>query len=478
MNPDHIVQVSAHAAGEGGRIGTAYPVAADRLLTAKHVLHPENATGAIDVCWVNLPGDAGAPRSAQIEWQGGDGVDAAILRCAFPPGLELTSYVISRAQPPSGLPWESAGFVRAGASTERRRRPTPLTGEIQPLAHDPRRSGTFELGVDYAAASAEDWQGASGSPVFVGQRILGVVASTERAFQARRLTATATCRLFEDPSFRAAIGYAEAWPRLEQLHGEVVAVLSQSPDAMACLALELSIDPRAVNGGDAALARVVVDGLLEQPLDGVLRRLNMAQRRLFEARALTAARRIWDVARPLMPALREVARVEVSQWPTSGHSLLTLPTATETLAEIILAAADGRPARFRLLGDMPEPELKIPVPPWGGEAAGLSWYEKQWHDQLIDKFVTNPRTKKVAPQDEKIRIAAKRLKLHAEVNKERYYYIVEAKELGEVVGWEALVARLQRHYPDVVFVALRDCAFEDETEVEFHVTELLKRASG
>lgn len=474
MNPDHLVQVFVHKAGGGGRIGTAYPVAPGRLLTAKHVLHPEKATGAIDVCWVNLDGAARTPRPAEIEWEGGQGADAAVLRCEFPPGFAAAPDLISRAQPPPGLEWSSAGFVKAGAS----KGPTPLAGEIQPLATDPRRDGTFELGVDYAATSAEDWLGASGSPVFVGQRILGVVAFTHPTFAARRLTATATCHLLEDPRFRAAIGYAEPPARLERLHGEVVAVLSQSPEATACLALELGIDPRKVTGDAAALARVVVDRLLEQPLDGVLRKLNAAQRKLFDGRSTAAARLIWSAACPLMPALREVARVEVRQWPTSGHSLLVLPAATETLAEIILAGADGRAARFRLLGDVQEPELKLPVPPWGGETAGSAWYEKQWHDQLIERFVTNPRTKRMAPQEEKIRIAAKNLKLHAENNKERYYYIIESKDMGQAAGWEAVVARLQQHYQDVVFVALRDCAFEDETEVEFHVAALLKRASG
>lgn len=475
MNPDHLVQVFAHAAGGGGRIGTAYPVAADRLLTAKHVLAFEGATGQIEVRWYNLAGRDQEWRPAQIEWEGGEGVDAAVLRCEFPLGFVAAPYLISCAEPWPEYKWRSAGFVRPGASKERPRQPTPLTGEILPLAANPSRSGTFELGVDYEAASAEDWQGASGCPVFVGQRILGLVASTQRSFQARRLTATATCQLLEDPKFCAAIGYTEKWKGLQDYKRKLIAVLSGSKKAAERLASEMKLDLREAWRGDDVFTRVVVDGLLLEQLDVLLPRLSAAHRDLFRDGVATHAEAIWRTACLVMPAVCDAGDVDVSAWLGSGHGLLRLPAATETLAEIILAAADRRDARFGPGAGRPEPLLRIPAPPAGGETAGLSQFEREWHEYAIKRFV-DPQEKTKARQHETlVKLASDELTDLATYRNERYYYVVEVSDPASAAEWTDVVMRLQRAYPAVAFVTLvgTDPELLRERKLRFHITDML-----
>ncbi len=473
MKPDHLVHVFAHKAGGGGRVGTAYPVAPGRLLTAKHVLHPENATGAIEVCWVNLSGAARTPRPATIAWEGTGDADAAILACDFPAAFTVAPYLISCAEPPELYAWVSAGFAAAGARDGDE--PVPLSGKVLPLASNPRLTGTFELGVDYAAASAEDWQGASGSPVFVGQRILGVVASTQKPFQARRLTATATCHLLEDAAFRTAVGYTEKWKGLQDYRSKLIGVLSGSRKAAERLATEMKVDLREAWRGDDAFTRVVVDRLLLERLDDLLPRLSAVHRSLFREDVTTHAEVLWQTACLVMPAVCDAGDVEVSAWRGSGHGLLRLPAATETLAEIILAAADSRDARFGPGAGGPEPLLRIPAPPAGGETAGLSQFEREWHEHTIKSFV-DPKEKTKARQHETlVKLASDELTDRVNFRNERYYYVVEISDPASEAEWTDVVARLQRAYPAIAFVTLvgTDPELLRERKLRFHITDML-----
>jgi hypothetical protein len=474
MDPKQLVQVFTHTGGGRGKIATGYPVAPGRVLTARHALHGDGATGEIEVRWYNLEGDARRWRPASVCWEGADGVDAALLACEFPAGAAAAPYLISCSMPSHLYDWISTGFAAVG-SRDDVTPPVPLRGRILPLA-DGLASGTFELGVDYAASAATDWQGASGGPVFVGHRILGVVASSQRLFQGRRATATATCRLLEAPEFRAALNYEEKWAALRTYQGDIFNALLPFPLATRCLADELKMDSREALRGPDAFCHAVVDKLLLERLDELLPRLSVAHGKLFE-RAPDDADAVWRTACLVMPAVCDIADPHVGHWLESGHGLLRLPAATETLAEIIMAAAEARDVRFGSDEDRAEPLLRIPVPAFGGEAAGLAQFEREWHEYAIKKFVPDKEARSRATFDTLIGLAAEELQDRAEYRKERYYYVVTVARADQAAAWNAVVARLRACYRSVVFVTLvgSDPDLFRERRLRFHIVEMLRK---
>lgn len=496
MDARHLVQVFAHTGGDRGANATGYPVAPGRVLTARHAVRPDGATGAIEVRWYNLTGEARKWRAARVVWEGTADNDAAVLECEFPEEFRATPYLISSTEPSNLFDWESAGFAAAGAKGEEVP-PTSLNGKVLTAGSEPCRSGSFALGVEFPTGSAEGWLGASGSPVFVGQRILGVVATAQRPFNGERLTATATCRLLHDESFRKAIGYVEKWKHLEDYRAKLVSALwdkrraasKRGDDQQAvqdalkagkCLASEMKLDSRERWRDDEAFARAVVGRLLHERLEDLLPRLTATRRALVEAGEVNSAEVAKKIAFLVMPAVCDVGEVDPSDWLGSGPALVRLPAATETLAEIILAAADRRAARFDRGGTRPEPRLRLQPPPSGGETTSLARFEEQWRAYVIQKFV-DPRDRAKAAQHETLtKLANVILDNHFKLRKERYYCIVEMANPGEAVYWEAIVARLRRDYPAVVFVTLlgTDDDLLRECFLRVHIDELLAPDDG
>lgn len=187
-----------------GSIGTGYPVAHDRILTARHVVFPENrdSTRPIEVRWYHLNE---APREwqtvSQIVWDS-QKEDVAVLECLFPPAIGQFAELDS-GKPETFQKWESEGFAKAGKRDDNSNPPVGLKGE----AYSMGGHGVFELGVDDPAKSPELWQGASGSPVFVLGKIQGIIVTTPTNFPANRFAAAPMWRLLLDPAFKSAINY-------------------------------------------------------------------------------------------------------------------------------------------------------------------------------------------------------------------------------------------------------------------------------
>lgn len=474
MDPEHIVEVSVRTKAGRFEIGTGYPVAPGRILTAKHVLGPEAASREIVVRWYNLKDAARERRPARLVWAGTGDLDAAILECEFPAAIKAAPYLISSSVPQASSQWSSAGFAAAGVE-DGASDPVPLSGRVLPHATDPAATGEFHLGVDYAPEEATDWQGASGGPVFVEHRIVGVLVSSQRPFEGRRLAATATCRLLQEAEFRAAVGYKEKWKRLQDYRDGLVERIGRSVPAARALAEAVGVDASQV--WSPAATREVVERLLDQRLEELLPKLNQAHGRLFR-RSRTDADVIRDLTWWVIPAVCDVADAQVSQWQAGRHGLLRLPAATVTLAEIILASVDGRDVRFQAGGEPPEPLLRIPVPPPGGETDDLTQFEWAWHDYVIKKFV-DPRALKNEPQDALVKLAAAQLSDLAEIRKETYYYVLDTSDPEEDDVWAPVIERLSQQYPSVVFVKLFGSGsdFETERRLAFHLTDMLRRGA-
>ena len=111
---------------EPGSIGTGYPVAPDRIITARHVLTDAQGrvSPRIQVRWYYAPETSTALGQPTLRrWIDVDvgtlpfedkDLDIAVVACEFPDGLRDWS-VLSEDVIPKGMPWLSEGFIEGFA---------------------------------------------------------------------------------------------------------------------------------------------------------------------------------------------------------------------------------------------------------------------------------------------------------------------------------------------------------------------------
>ena len=220
MDKNLLIEIFVPRTDGGGNIATGYPVAKDRILTARHALFPRdrNTTKPIEVRWHHQSGEARKWRGInEIAWNGGDAFDVALIDCEFP--SECSTWgVLTKAKPEDHMRWASEGFAAAGRRDDAYREPIPMLGQASGAADT---QAEFWLGANYEVSPHSSWAGASGSPVFVHGKIIGVIVSCPPNFNQCRLKATPAWRLLADPDFRKAIGYDDRLRRLNKVEREI-----------------------------------------------------------------------------------------------------------------------------------------------------------------------------------------------------------------------------------------------------------------
>jgi len=191
-----------------GAIGTGYPISENLILTARHVLEPDdrNTCKKIRVCWNYFRSNENQGwfdiSDDDIVWRSENGLDAALIRCSKP--TEVKGFgVLSSELPCDNTDWASEGFPRVTKCCDTRN-PASFIGKVCSKA---TQETYFELTVESHPNKENDWKGASGMPVFVGDKIIGVVQSVPANFDGSRLHATPIWKLLEDKKFCSLIGY-------------------------------------------------------------------------------------------------------------------------------------------------------------------------------------------------------------------------------------------------------------------------------
>lgn len=329
----------------------------DLILTAGHVVQRPNRNPdhPIKVRWYALrdttagsgwvdldPNDAKA-----IRWTGEGDLDAALLVCPRPDPLRDCPAYRLAAAPPTGLPtWQSRGFPRAsvvGAKAE----PGDLHGKVMSISSigDRLLSLSSEL---KAGDTQQDWSGASGMPVLVGETIVGIVKEVSANFDNRKLQAVPACHLRAQRAFLEAIGTNPA-ELFDQARVLMVRALAESDTATVALAHRLvpgcgSLEPcRQALAGRAL--RMPLDQLVDTALD--------VKAQLHAKGDERGVRALVDFVPAVLPTGASPAAVSQlgADVSAAGCSLIALNAYSPTLTEILMAAADRRGACFRTLDD-------------------------------------------------------------------------------------------------------------------------------
>jgi hypothetical protein len=375
---------------------TGYPVAPGRVLTARHGLLPDMASDAkaIELRWHELDAwdERRRWRPATVIWED-DPLDAALLQCDFPDGLNgygwLSDQPPCETNPPTR--WASAGIAKAGDKSATASGSFDFHGNVYSAASSKLR---FDIGVEDEASKGAYWEGSSGMPIFVERRIIGVAMSYCEATEARRFKASPVRLMLRDPKFRAAIGYDERERRREEARIALLDWLIASGPVRTALGEALGIGSP---GDPEGWANALADKLLESEIDEAIQAVYRAQMRLGQRCRAEDRAALGQVMGLVLPVRYDEGVIDCARARCSVPEavFLELPTGIETVAEIIMAGIYGRPARFKPLRDrdtFPEGADALSEPPESGFDSDGSAYERNVHAHLCNKLLAGDET--------------------------------------------------------------------------------------
>ncbi|MCF1182032.1 hypothetical protein L0E83_01100 [Marichromatium gracile] len=412
--------------GTHGVTGTGYPVGRDLILTALHVVKRKNRDDRypIRIRWVCFPefGEGGRveldsndavaiayPAKNEAE-QNDDGI--ALLRCpSRPPEMKVPPWAWSSILL-AGKAYRSIGYPSATEFKD------PDTGAPMPTQNvfqgEIRVSAEswFEITEPSDPKTAEGWKGASGMPIFVGDKIVGVLSACPIQVNAKG-HAIPIAPLLNDPAFKALFEdeslFDEHWNgQREKTRDEVARILRGSPMLLEQMRDEFdrlsAFDSPSVESKDQYPALIASrllgidecersDGDVGTSADDVFAEFNRVIASTHDA--LSRAQRDPGKSKDAESALDDLLAVTLYSAPVlydphqarsvyvsaTRAELVELPAALYAVAELMIATAEGRKAAFQRLSDPNDQDvrglacLSIHVPELGIDATHEEYCE-------------------------------------------------------------------------------------------------------
>ncbi len=462
-----LAEVRVRVDEERYSLSTGVPLSRRYLLTTGHgVPKPEEQQRSAEVRFVDDFHKKCPWRKARTVWHGGEELDAALLEIPElwhdeAPDFRAVHY--SKVLPAETTPWEGAGFPAAGKITEGElageRDSIGLNGAYLPGGHG--KSQLLELTVASPPKIAGKWAGISGAPVFCEGRLIGLIKSCPENFDGHRLAAVPMRRLLENTELRKLLGYDEREKLLAQQLVKIETLLASSQEVLNALHAQ----PELASTGNNP--KTVVAALLNMPVKPFLLTVYQAS---FDKNARQGkARQVMEaLLGELLPWLYDAGLVESVRLNLSPGILFSLPAATETIAEIILAGIERRPAAFRKPVPGEEYPIGAPVielPPETGFALVQDNAVSAFDQHMFNKFVARQDRQRVSDpsvlrqlvNDELRYIATQRM-----INRYRHYFICPAPKFDSE---KSTLALIQEHYPELIFICLSYESLVDEREL-------------
>jgi hypothetical protein len=480
-----LVEIHVSAGDDDSNL-TGYPIAPGHILTARHGLLAEQSPESrrIDVRW-HEQADATSRhwRRACIVWDS-EPLDAAVLVCRFPPRLRDCFGLPSDLPLDDTMQWSSAGITAAGDRSPSATGSYDFQGRVYSAASDKTR---FSLGIDDACDRHEWYEGASGMPVFVDHRIVGIAVARDPAATTRRFEASPLRHMLADAAFRRIIGYDQRQARRDAAIGAIETLLDATTARALCLNLHSAL--RCAS----ATPRTLAEALLDRPLENGLVALDTALGGIPSALAPQTRASVARILGELLPAIYDPSAIDgtVKRGGRPDVWCLDLPAGLRTAGEIIMAGLRARPAYFKPLPDrhsFPEPRDLLPsTPDEGFDGDGQAMAQnlekdlvsllKVGNTKVIESFIgrTFRREREALVKTEQDRATVRcmvRRELQTRAKRERrcYYFLLDrAVSQGRGVALSSLKT-LKEHYPELDFAVLvhaQDLSVLDREEDRF-----------
>ncbi len=333
-----------------GKPGTGYALTSEWLLTARHVV--EEAGKKLDprrvfLRWYDPTRGARSwhrleDRDAIVEL--GEDFDAVLIRFSAPDGVPLRHGICERP-PGSGADWFTLAFPDVSRAKEAGAGPLSFGGATRQET-GPR--GEFGLLIADKASKLSNWRGASGSPVFVGREIIGLITERDRDGElSDRLWGLSTHKLFTDSkAFRDRILPPAATH--EQIETALTRLLEKTHKVLTAL-LPVLRQAKALPAKGAPSAEAVAEALLTaEDFTSVRYGLEGLYEDYDQEEDYASREVLWQIYCRVMAvnyhpaAARAFARAQAS----APCEAVLVDAVTELGAEMIMAGIDGLPPQI------------------------------------------------------------------------------------------------------------------------------------
>jgi hypothetical protein len=416
---DYTVQIFVTFDDGATRLGTGYPVAKDRLLTARHVVQETGKTvKTIEVRW--FCGDKEKESqwiSATIEMCCQDvEVDIAVLTSEFPQTAKGPFPILSAIQPGAKDLWQSWGYPAVGQKNEGLRQIISAQGDLHETVS---WNKTIDLGVDYKVSQSGGWVGISGAPVVVNRCIVGVITLCPNGFDQARLYATSIKAAMVEDGFKQAV----------RINDETVAERRDAWAQERSNFLLFLYENTAISSYIDQYNHQNPQEIFDQRLIDFLINIEIACKKMEKGRHEHTHTMISDLCQHALDVsnslVDEVIIDEILKQRQGIGLDIRLSIATSSMAEIVMSAIDRRSPSFQApksqLG-----KLAVPNPPTHGlikdPQKTAEDVERHLIKELIDAYDTS------SPYPEKKGLLKDLLDLSLRRNQSRYLVISSINE--------------------------------------------------
>lgn len=444
MNGDLLVSIAVPIMEDKYFFATGYPVGKDLVMTTRHVFtkpgRNKNAPFKLRFHGYHAATDNGYSDLTEeaIVWQGEqEALDVVLIHYPFPPGVPVESNKLTDITPASNKDWNSQGFPNAAHYNDKRN-PHAFIGKITD-----RVGENLQFTCSSGPETKDGWGGASGMPIFVDDRIVGVCRDVLDGFRAESLRAVPVCELLKDKKFAELVGWTNRKKHSEKVRKEVITVLLGSENAIKVLAEIYNINPSADK---------LANALLQQGSEAIPT-LEKAYSKLREdpkemKESISAIRSCVEWIFPLYASQGGLLHAHGKE---KKNKIIYLQVATDTIAEVTMAGKDGRSLDYYQRtgqGDLPKGRAnRSYLPPEGGFKDNNQTCFQHVEKQIIGDF-GNEEILRRRGKDEHERFINDEIKCQSEKGLTSYFTFDATSELSDYCQ------KLQERFPSFVVINL------------------------
>lgn len=356
MDSKLVAKITVQRTDNNTRTGTAYPVGANLLLTARHVIEFHDKLGKRDetkpvtVDWQDV-GEHGEhvviePEKINFAFDGFDGgeqLDVALLCCPIPQAIaaSVNHTILEKEKINTGNKWETLGFPKVNGFQAQ-----DATGIFGVDQEKPLINLTLDDTVNEKIFKPDTsgWGGMSGAPVFcINTHKLQAIITNHNQGMQKQLIGVSIPYLMTLPDFRNALGLKD----IDEQHKKYLAKLperikkqlqqikeSSLYQVLANAFVQEGVDQSPENLCQAIERKICIDpiGLLEQYRNSVAAVLKTEQKDITEQKHIKEAQTLFLLFLGFLSRPEDIA---------TAHQVHQLPVRTRLAVEIYIAGLYG-----------------------------------------------------------------------------------------------------------------------------------------